>query len=159
MRRATVTLSNDPWIDYRKENGEFRRWLHVWSYSGSPARYCEQEPHLYYPWAPLPWVIREPLSGEILLAMHGLSMTARWPAEWPRFAPHLMHTGQLPIYGMILPTVSEGALLAHLHKLQLQSASNAEYMAKLNRRYVLFPKPKERVNENSRSTKDRVPFV
>jgi hypothetical protein len=150
-----VTLSNDPWIDFRKETGEFRKWLHVFSYHGVGS--YDEEPYLHYPWAPLPWVIREPLSGEILSAMYGIGLTARWPAEWPRFNPTQLIARQLPIYGMILPTVSEGALLAHLRKLQLQSASHAEYMQRLNRRYVLFPK--EKVNENSRSAKDRIPFV
>lgn len=155
-----MILSNDPWVDFRKENGEFRKWLHVWSYKGNPDIFAyECEPHLWYPWAPLPWVIREPLSGEILLAMHGIGMTARWPGEWPRFHPHLMHTRNLPVYGMVLPTVSDGALLTHLRKLQLQSATHSEYMERLNRRYVLFPKPKEKLNAHSRSSKDRIPFV
>lgn len=155
-----MTLSNDPWIDFRKENGEFRKWLHVWSYHGSPNLGAyDQEPQLYYPWAPLPWVIREPLSGDILFAMYSLGMTARWPAEWPRFNPRIIPARQLPIYAMILPTVSESALLAHLRKLQLQSASHSEYMQRLNRRYVLFSKPKEKLNAHSRSSKDRIPLV
>lgn len=149
------------WKDFRKENGEFRKWLHVWSYSGRD-QFLTNDHHnvLHYPWAPLPWVIREPLSGEILRAMYGIGLTARWPAEWPRFNPTTLVERHLPIYGMVLPTVSEGALLAHLRKLQLQSADNSEYMQRLNRRYVLFPKPlKEKMNANSRSAKDRIPFV
>jgi hypothetical protein len=152
----------DPWIDYRKENGEFRRWLHVWSYGGDPGT-THDGPQLWYPWAPLPWVLPadQPLNGETLTAMKHMGVTARWPAEWPRFDPDLLFLRKYPIYGMILPTSSEGALLAHLRKLQLQSADHADYMQRLNRRYVLFPKLKlkERVNENSRSAKDRIPFV
>ncbi len=80
--------STDPWLDFRKNTGEFRKWLHVWSYTGgSPRPLYDEEFHYHCPWAPLPWVIREPPSGEILLAMRGIGMTARWPGEWPRFDP------------------------------------------------------------------------
>jgi hypothetical protein len=155
-----VTLSNDPWINYRKQNGEFRKWLHVWCYKGNPAHH-ENNDVLWYPWAPLPWVLPadQPLNGETLTAMFHMGVTARWPAEWPRFDPDLFFMRKYPIYGMILPTSSEGALLAHLRKVELQSLDHNDFMHRMNRRYVLFPQLKERVNANSRSAKDRIPFV
>jgi hypothetical protein len=114
---------------------------------------------LHFPWAPLPWVIRELLSGELLRAMHGLGMTARWPGEWPRFDLSSISHGHYPIYGMVLPHPGDQILLKHLRSVERQCMSNQEYMERMNRRYVLFPKPKELVNANSRSTKDRIPFV
>lgn len=148
--------SNDPWSEFRKDNGEFRKWLHIWSYTGA---YMGTDPSLHFPYPALPWVIREPLSGDLLMAMQNLGMIERWPGEWPRFDFRYIQRKHLPVYAMVLPTASIGHVVRHLRKVELQCASHAEYMERLNRRYVLFPKPKENVNESSRSTKDRFPLI
>ncbi len=115
---------------------------------------------MQYPWAPLPWVLPadQPLSGEMLIAMYNMGVTARWPAEWPRFLPPEKAGYRTPIYGLITDQMGDAKLMQHLRKVSSQCLGHNDFMQKMSR-YVLFPKPKEKMNANSRSTKDRVPFI
>jgi len=131
------------WGEYRTNNGEFRNWLHVWAYINLLDR--------VQPWAPLPWVTKAPLSGDMLTAMHGLGMTKMWPAEWRRWNPGLTKPGAFRswnghIYGIILPKHTGACLAQHLVSLKRQCVSDTDFKVRI-RRYILFKQ--ERVNADT----------
>lgn len=146
----------DPWEQYRKRTGEFRRWLHVWRYTDSFA--IRDGRMMRYLWAPLPWVLpaEQPLNGESLIAMYNLGVTARWPAEWPRFCPP--SDAMLPVYGMVTNTNHDIPLLKHLSAVEAQCLTHKDFMKKMDR-YILFNTQQESSNANSRSAKDRRSFI
>jgi hypothetical protein len=155
---------DDPWKEFRNTKGEFAHWLHVWCWCEGPMH----GPVMGIPHAPLPWVSHEKPSGEFILAMHGIGLLQRWPGEWKHWEPSYitsMFVGSVganrntPIYGALWGQISERPMMDYLRSVQKQCANRAEFMQKMNDRHVLFPKPKELVDANSRSSKDRWPIV
>lgn len=138
-----IVDDGDQWNEFRTNNGEFRQWLHVWGYINLKDR--------MQPWATLPWVTKAPLSGEMLVAMHGVGMTKMWPGEWPRWNPSLTKPGSFKrwsghIYGIILPRHTDQCLAQHLVSLKRQCVSDADFKVRI-RRYILFKQ--ERVNADT----------
>jgi len=141
-----VTSKSDggsDWCEYRTNNREFRNWLHVWAYTNQNDR--------VQPWAPLPWVTKAPLSGDMLTAMHGLGITKMWPGWWPRWHPSITKPSAFrpwngPIYGIILPRHTDGSLAQHLVSIKRQCVSDTDYKVRI-RRYILFKQ--ERVNADT----------
>ncbi len=133
----------DQWADFRTNNGEFRQWLHVWGYINLKDR--------MQPWAPLPWVSKAPLSGEMLTAMYHIGMTKRWPGDWSRWNPSLTKPGSFKrwsghVYGIILPRHNDMCLRQHLVSLNRQCVSDTDFKVRI-RRYILFKQ--ERVNADT----------
>jgi hypothetical protein len=111
----------------------------------------------------LPWLTDELPNGELLVAMYNVGMLARWPGSWPQWSPVEGVTEffsdpavqrTTPIYCVVTEHFNDAPVVEWLDRIDRQCATKQEFLDKLNR-FVLFPKPKERVNENSRSAKDR----
>lgn len=144
----------DPWAKYRLPNGEFKFWLHVWSYDKKGER--------IEPWIPLPWVLDTNPDGDTLLAMYNLGVTARWPTQWPAWSKNIidpvwnMSAGGGPIYGKIFPNHRPLALDTFLTAMRHRCLTKIDFEVMLET-LILFPRRK--VNANSRSTKDRAKTV
>ena len=122
------------WGEFRNDNGEFRQWLHVWAFMNLHDKRI--------PWVPLPWVCKEAPSAAFIEAMYHVGLTKRWPGEWSRWRPELLHRGvhedwNPPIYGIILPRHTNAALAQHLVSLRRQCVSDTDFKVRL-RRYILF---------------------
>ncbi len=97
MREGTPRLPAT-WREYRHDNGQFKKWLHLWQIR----EHRNQIATLSEYTAPLPWVWDEPLDGEMILARKVVGMLNHYPGGWPNFEK----PEHFPLYGVVLCTHS-----------------------------------------------------
>jgi hypothetical protein len=124
----------DLWKQFRKPNGDFEQWLHVWRMPNHESGYKR---YFQYVTTPKPWLWAERPDGETLLAYYNLGMLKNAPQPWPKWHPMEMR-GDTPVYCALLSGVSNACLQQYMGKLRSQVASEIDLMALLDKHYRLF---------------------
>jgi hypothetical protein len=142
-----TSKKDDPWKEWRNNNGEFRYWFHSWGYDAKTG--------VTLPfWPCLPWVCHEPLSAEFLTAMYHMGVLKTWPGDWKRWVPPLQsgywNMPNSPVYGVVLNRGVPGALRHYLRTIENKYATREEFLARVIKLHMLFTK--ETMNANTRSS-------
>jgi hypothetical protein len=140
LQHAIVT-SPDPWAAYRKPNGEFDRWLHLFHIKNriggelDPRRNTVMNPAC----SPAPWLFDGRPDYDLIRATHQIGALKHYPHPWPALGVWLVTARTMPIYWAVLPRFHEEALRLHLDTLRAQCVTDVDYCQLLDSKFRFNP--------------------
>jgi hypothetical protein len=133
-----------PFAAYRNERGEFKHWLHTWTWANETYHMKDGFPVCAMQFAPpAPWLWGEEPDGEFLRATAYMGLFKEFPKPWPALEPlfttKVCDCKERPVYYVLLQSLAREALDRHVDSMRSRVVNELDLIALSDRHYRLFP--------------------